>query len=110
MKGQAECVCRERRNLARTLQDNDEVINTLEALVGATMHVLAAFWYAWIFGTDVGHLIISLSSMGVACAFVFGNSLRTIYESVVFLFIIRPYQVRRSCGVLACDIMLQLHA
>eukprot|EP00892_Ulva_mutabilis_P010917 jgi/Ulvmu1/8198/UM041_0007.1 len=86
-------IYRERRNLARTLQDNDQVIGTLEALVGATMHVLAAFSYAGIFGTDVGHLVISLSSMGVACAFVFGNSLRTIYESVVFLFIIRPYQV-----------------
>lgn len=88
------CVYRERRNLARTLQDNDQVIRTLEGLVGACMHVLAMFSYAWIFGTDVGHLVISLSSMGLACAFVFGNSLRTIYESVVFLFIIRPYQVR----------------
>lgn len=88
------CVHRERRNLARTLQDNDQVIRTLEGLVGACMHVLALFGYAWIFGADVGHLVLSLSSMGLACAFVFGNSLRTIYESVVFLFIIRPYQVR----------------
>ena len=38
----------------------------------------------------------SLSSMTLALAFVFGNSLRTVYESVVFLFIVRPYKVGAS--------------
>lgn len=92
--------CRQRRNLARTLRDNDDVISTLEMLMGIVMHLLAVVAYAAIFGTDVGHLLISLSSISVASAFVFGNSLKTIYESVVFLFVIRPYQVwavRISC-------------
>jgi hypothetical protein len=43
-----------------------------------------------IFGVNVSHLIISLSSMTLAFAFIFGNNLRTIYESVVFLFVVRP--------------------
>lgn len=57
------------------------------------MHTIALVAYAAIFGSDVGHLLISLSSISVAFAFVFGNSLKIIYECVLFLFVIRPYQV-----------------
>ena len=94
--------CRQRRNLARTLRDNDDVIRTLETLTGIIVHLLAVVAYAAIFRVDVGHLLISLSSISVACAFVFGNSMKTIYESVVFLFVIRPYQVLLLCGFCFC--------
>lgn len=63
------------------------------------MHTIALVAYAAIFGIDVGHLLISLSSIGVASAFVFGNSLKAVYESVVFLFVIRPYQVRENFNI-----------
>jgi hypothetical protein len=49
---------------------------------------------SWSFaGVNVSHLVISLSSMVVAFAFVFGESLRHIYESVVFLFVVNPFEV-----------------
>jgi small-conductance mechanosensitive channel len=41
----------------------------------------------------VGHLVISLSSMLLAFTFVFGNSIRQVYESVVLLFVVNPYEV-----------------
>lgn len=85
--------CRERRNLARTLRDNDDVISTLQTLLGFFMHSLALVAYMAVFNIDIGHLLLTLSSLSLAFAFVFGNSLKTVYESVVFLFVIRPYQV-----------------
>jgi hypothetical protein len=88
--------CRERRNLATTLNDTNGVIRTLQALVGCVMHTCAFFAYLAIFGVDVGHLVISLSSMALASAFIFGNSMRTVYESVIFLFVVHPYQVPAS--------------
>ena len=36
---------------------------------------------------------IQFSSCIVAGAFVFANSIRTIYESVVFLFVVHPFDV-----------------
>jgi small-conductance mechanosensitive channel len=69
------------------------VLGTLSALVGCLLHVCAFFLYLYIFGVNVSQLVISLSSMTLAFAFVFGNSLRTLYESVVFLFVARPYKV-----------------
>lgn len=47
--------------------------------------------YLAIFGVNVQHLLISFSSVAVAFAFVFGNSLREVYESVVWLFVVNPY-------------------
>ena len=35
----------------------------------------------------------TFSSIALAFAFIFGNSIRTIYESVVFLFIVHPFDV-----------------
>jgi hypothetical protein len=69
------------------------VLGTLSALVGCILHAGALFWYLFIFGVNVSQLVISLSSMTLAFAFIFGNSLRTVYESVVFLFVVRPYKV-----------------
>jgi mechanosensitive ion channel protein 4/5/6/7/8/9/10 len=91
-------LCRERRNIANTLEDTRAVLSTLELLVGCVLHAGAFASYLAIFGVDVGHLLISMSSVAIAFAFVFGNSLRTVYESVVFLFIVHPYQVGDRCA------------
>ena len=85
--------CRQRRNLALTLYDNDEVINTMRSLVGVVMHVAAWFSYLYIFDVNLNHLIITLSSTGLGFAVIFGNSMRAVYESMVFLFVVRPFQV-----------------
>lgn len=42
---------------------------------------------------DVSKAWLTFSSLLLAFAFVFGNSLRNLYESVVFLFSIHPYDV-----------------
>lgn len=55
------------------------------------LHVGNACRYLAIFGVKVQHLLISGSSMAVAFAFVFGNSLREVYESILWLFVVNPY-------------------
>lgn len=57
------------------------VVNAVHVAARNEPHIGALVWCS------------SLSSMTLALAFVFGNSLRTVYESVVFLFIVRPYKV-----------------
>ena len=36
---------------------------------------------------------LQLSSCMLASAFVFGNSIKTVYEDVIFLFVVHPYDV-----------------
>ena len=40
---------------------------------------------------DITKVWLSFSSIFLAFTFVFGNSLRNLYESIVFLFVIHPY-------------------
>lgn len=42
---------------------------------------------------DVNKVWLSFSSVFLAFVFVFGNSLRNMYESVIFLFVMHPYDV-----------------
>ena len=42
---------------------------------------------------DVNKVWLSFSSVLLAFAFVFGNSLRNMYETVIFLFVMHPYDV-----------------
>ena len=42
---------------------------------------------------DVNKVWLSFSSVILAFVFVFGNSLRNMYESVIFLFVMHPYDV-----------------
>ena len=85
--------CRQRRNLTLTLYSNDEVINTMRSLVSVVMHVAACFAYLYILGVDLKNLLLEISSAGLGFAFVFGNSMRAVYDSMIFLFVVRPFQV-----------------
>lgn len=65
----------------------------MRSIVGAVMHIAAFFSYLYVFGVDLHSVALTLSSTGLGLAVVFGNSMRAVYESMVFLFVVRPFQV-----------------
>ncbi|KAK9786905.1 hypothetical protein WJX73_008469, partial [Symbiochloris irregularis] len=86
-------IYKSRKNLALTLQDSKTVIAKLELIFGTVLHVLAFFVYLIIFQVDINKVYVTLSSIILAFAFVFGNNIRNLYESVIFLFVVHPYDV-----------------
>ena len=42
---------------------------------------------------------LQLSSCMLASAFVFGNSIKTVYEDVIFLFVVHPYDVGDAVSI-----------
>lgn len=42
---------------------------------------------------NVNRVWLTISSIVLAFAFVFGNSIRNVFESVVFLFVVHPFDV-----------------
>lgn len=53
----------------------------------------AALMQATNMQVDVNKVYVTLSSVILAFAFVFGNNIRNLYESVIFLFVVHPYDV-----------------
>eukprot|EP00208_Stichococcus_sp_RCC1054_P005886 CAMPEP_0206144266 /NCGR_PEP_ID=MMETSP1473-20131121/23556_1 /ASSEMBLY_ACC=CAM_ASM_001109 /TAXON_ID=1461547 /ORGANISM="Stichococcus sp, Strain RCC1054" /LENGTH=1146 /DNA_ID=CAMNT_0053540037 /DNA_START=541 /DNA_END=3978 /DNA_ORIENTATION=- len=86
-------IYKERKHLAFTLADAKSVVARLEAVLGVAAHTLAAFAYLVIFRVDVGRVWLMASSCLLAFVFVFGNNIRSVYESLVFLFGVHPFDV-----------------
>ncbi|KAI3428453.1 hypothetical protein D9Q98_007280 [Chlorella vulgaris] len=86
-------IFQERAHLALTLRDTKSVISKLERLLGAIIHTLFIFFYLAIFKIDVTQAWLTFSSIMLAFTFIFGNSIRTIFECVVWLFVVHPYDV-----------------
>ena len=59
-------------------------------------------------------LWVTLGSIMVSLTFVFGNNMRSIYEAVVYLFVVHPYDVGDAVLVGPqqdwCTVRLALHS
>ncbi|TKY75292.1 Mechanosensitive ion channel protein 8 [Spatholobus suberectus] len=90
---------RERRALALSLKDTktavDELHNMLNIIVGI---VILIVWLV-ILGTPILHFVIFIGSQLLFAVFVFGNSCRTVFEAIIFLFVMHPFDVGDRCEV-----------
>lgn len=86
-------VYQERKNLAATLKDTKTVIGRLEYLIMVTVHLCFIFFYLLIFRVNVNKVWLTVSSVLLGLSFIFGNSIRNVFESVVFLFVVHPFDV-----------------
>lgn len=50
---------------------------------------------------DVSRLWTTVASIVIAFSFIFGTSIRQMYESVIFLFVVHPFDVGDALIVLA---------
>ena len=46
-----------------------------------------------IFGIETSRLLVFFTSVFIPCVFIFGNSARTTFESLIFLFVVHPFDV-----------------
>jgi len=90
---------RERRALALSLKDTktavDELHNMLNMIVGI---VILIVWLA-LLGTPILHFLVFMGSQLLLAVFVFGNSCRTVFEAIIFLFVMHPFDVGDRCEV-----------
>ncbi|KAK9902061.1 hypothetical protein WJX75_002988 [Coccomyxa subellipsoidea] len=82
-----------RKNLSATLKDTKTIVGKLERLLGICFQLLFIFFYLAIFDVNLTRTWLTVSSLLLSFVFVFGNSIRAIYESVVYLFVVRPFDV-----------------
>ncbi|XP_010423255.1 PREDICTED: mechanosensitive ion channel protein 7-like [Camelina sativa] len=84
---------RERRALALTLNDTKTAVNKLHHMISfLTAIVIVVIWLI-LLEIATSKYLLFLTSQVVLLAFMFGNSLKTVFESIIFLFIIHPYDV-----------------
>mmetsp|Transcript_24642 Transcript_24642/g.68574 ORF Transcript_24642/g.68574 Transcript_24642/m.68574 type:complete len:1128 (+) Transcript_24642:278-3661(+) len=86
-------VFKDRRSLAKRLKDQDSIAGQLEAFLSVLLHSVSVLLYLHIFNVDISSMWFTFSSVLLAASFIFGNSVKTVYEAAIFLFVVHPFDV-----------------
>ncbi|KAG0460417.1 hypothetical protein HPP92_020714 [Vanilla planifolia] len=92
-------VFRERRALSLTLNDTKTAVNKLHQMANAVVAIIVIIIWLLILNISTTHFFVFLSSQVLALVFVFGNTLKSIFEAIIFLFVVHPYDVGDRCEV-----------
>lgn len=84
---------KERKNLAASLRDLSAASGKLDNILLASFAVLWIIIVCAAFGVDVGTQLLPLWTMFVAISFIFGNSAKDMFDSIIFVFVTHPYDV-----------------
>ncbi|CAH2053685.1 unnamed protein product [Thlaspi arvense] len=90
---------RERRALALTLNDTKTAVNRLHRIINVLIGIIITIIWLLILGIATSRFLLVLSSQLLLVAFVFGNSCKTIFEAIIFLFVMHPFDVGDRCEI-----------
>ncbi|CAN0878811.1 Mechanosensitive ion channel protein 8 [Linum grandiflorum] len=90
---------RERRALALTLNDTKTAVNKLHQMVNVIVSVIIVIISLLLLDIAPSRLFVLLGSQIVVVSFIFGNTCKTLFESIIFLFIVHPYDVGDRCEI-----------
>lgn len=90
---------RERRALSLTLNDTKTAVNKLHQMVNIIVGIIVFAIWLLILGLATTHFLVFICSQLVVVAFIFGNTLKMIFEAIIFLFVMHPFDVGDRCEV-----------
>jgi len=86
-------IFKQRANIAASLTNTESMMSSLHAGLGGALHFLWIGVYLVIWNVDILTGFSTFSATVLALSFVFGNSIRQTFESMLFLFVQHPYDV-----------------
>ncbi|CAL0316232.1 unnamed protein product [Lupinus luteus] len=90
---------RERRALALTLNDTKTAVKKLHKMLNFLVILIIVIIWLLILGITTTQFILFVSSQVLLVAFIFGNTCKTIFESIIFLFVLHPFDVGDRCEI-----------
>ncbi|KAL8525171.1 hypothetical protein ACS0TY_014700 [Phlomoides rotata] len=84
---------RERRALALSLNDTKTAVNKLHHMLNALVGVLIVVVWLLILKVATTHFLVFLNSQVLLVVFMFGNTCKTTFEAIIFLFVMHPFDV-----------------
>ncbi|MBA0549854.1 hypothetical protein Golob_020862 [Gossypium lobatum] len=90
---------RERRALAFTLNDTKTAVNRLHHIVDIIVGIIIVVIWLLILEIATSKVLVFISSQLLLVAFVFGNTCKTVFEAIIFLFVMHPFDVGDRCEI-----------
>ncbi|KAK1360560.1 Mechanosensitive ion channel protein [Heracleum sosnowskyi] len=89
----------ERKALAFSLNDTKTAVNKLHNMVNVLVSIIIVIISLVILGLTSRQLLVAISSQLVVVTFIFGNTCKTIFEALIFLFVMHPFDVGDRCEI-----------
>ncbi|XP_058080723.1 mechanosensitive ion channel protein 6-like [Magnolia sinica] len=90
---------KERRALSLTLNDTKTAVNKLHQMVNCMVGIIVVILSLLILGIATTNFLVFVSSQLVMVVFIFGNTCKMIFEAIIFLFVMHPFDVGDRCEV-----------
>lgn len=88
-----------RKALAHALNDTKTAVRQLNKIVIAILIIIITVVWLLLTGIASTKVLLFLSSQLVVAAFMFGNTCKTIFEAIVFVFVMHPFDVGDRCVI-----------
>ncbi|KAL6226755.1 hypothetical protein ACLB2K_000716 [Fragaria x ananassa] len=92
-------VYNERKSLAHSLTDTKTAIEELNRLGSALVLVVILIVWLLLMGFLTTNILVFISSQLLLVVFVFGNTAKTVFEAIIFVFVMHPFDVGDRCVV-----------
>ncbi|KAJ4967119.1 hypothetical protein NE237_018968 [Protea cynaroides] len=89
----------ERKSLAHSLNDTKTAVKQLNTLVSCILAVVIVLVWLILMGIATTKVLVFISSQLLVVVFMFGNTCKTVFEAVVFVFVMHPFDVGDRCVI-----------
>jgi small-conductance mechanosensitive channel len=88
-----------RKALSHALNDTKTAVKQLNKLVTGILVIIIIVIWLLLVGIATTKVLVLLSSQLVVAAFIFGNTCKTIFEAIIFVFVMHPFDVGDRCVI-----------
>ncbi|XP_078433420.1 mechanosensitive channel of small conductance-like 10 [Wolffia australiana] len=89
----------DRKSLAHSLNDTKTAVKQLHKLISVIVLVIIVMISLLLMGFATTKIFVFISSQLLLVVFVFGNACKTTFESIIFVFVMHPFDVGDRCVI-----------
>ncbi|KAG2181089.1 hypothetical protein INT43_008671 [Umbelopsis isabellina] len=91
MRDTVLAIYKERKALAQSVRDTSQALGKVDIMLLIITAFCTLFTTLTVFNVDIWRSLVPLGSFMLALTFVFGNTAKNTFESILFLFVTHPY-------------------
>ncbi|KAJ7958399.1 Mechanosensitive ion channel protein [Quillaja saponaria] len=96
-----------RKALAHSLNDTKTAVKQLNKLVTGIVVIVTIIVWLLLMEIATTKVVLFLSSQLVVAAFIFGNTCKTIFEAIIFVFVMHPFDVGDLCVIDGVQLLVE---
>ncbi|WVZ82058.1 hypothetical protein U9M48_029365 [Paspalum notatum var. saurae] len=89
----------DRKSLAHSLNDTKTAVMQLHNLISVIVVIIIIVVTLLLMGIATTKILVVISSQLLVVVFIFGNACKTVFEALIFVFIMHPFDVGDRCVI-----------